>query len=299
MINSTSNLKNSLPFSDSIIKWTNRGLVHFTLIILGLVWLTPSLGLLVTSLRSRADIAQSGWWTAILEWRFNIQNYIEVLNNSELPPPGFKENIINSIIITVPSTLLPIIVASLLAYVIVFTTLRIRNFLYLLIIALMVVPLQVTWFPVLGMYKSFNITGSWIGIWLAHTAYGIPFAVFLLRNFFSEIPREIIESAKLDCNNHFQIFTRIILPLSLPAIASLAIFQFVWVWNDIMNAVVFLQNPEKYPLTVGVQRLLSHYQNEWHLLAAGAWLTMLVPLIIFFALQRYFIRGVTAGAVKG
>ena len=224
---------------------------------------------------------------------------MEVLNNSELPSPGFKENIINSIIITVPSTILPIIVASLLAYVIVFTKLRIRNFLYLLIIALMVVPLQVTWFPVLSLYKFFDITGSWTGIWLAHTAYGTPFAVFLLRNFFSEIPEEIIESAKLDCNNHFQIFTRIVLPLSLPALASLAIFQFVWVWNDLMNAIVFLQNVEKYPLTVGIQKLLGHYQNEWHLLAAGAWLTMLVPLIIFFALQRYFVRGVTAGAVKG
>ena len=299
MTNTTPNSKNLLSFSTRLITWTNSGLVHLTLVILGLVWLTPSLGLLITSLRSRADIAQSGWWTSILEWRFNLENYVEVLNNSELPSPGFKENIINSIIITVPSTILPIIVASLFAYVIVFTKLRIRNFLYLLIIALMVVPLQVTWFPVLSLYKFFDITGSWTGIWLAHTAYGTPFAVFLLRNFFSEIPEEIIESAKLDCNNHFQIFTRIIVPLSLPAIASLAIFQFVWVWNDIMNAVVFLQNPEKYPLTVGVQRLLSHYQNEWHLLAAGAWLTMLVPLIIFFALQRYFIRGVTAGAVKG
>ena len=299
MTNTTPNSKNLLSFSTRLITWTNSGLVHLTLVILGLVWLTPSLGLLITSLRSRADIAQSGWWTSILEWRFNLENYVEVLNNSELPSPGFKENIINSIIITVPSTILPIIVASLFAYVIVFTKLRIRNFLYLLIIALMVVPLQVTWFPVLSLYKFFDITGSWTGIWLAHTAYGTPFAVFLLRNFFSEIPEEIIESARIDCNNHFQIFTRIVLPLSLPAIASLAIFQFVWVWNDIMNAVVFLQNPEKYPLTVGVQRLLSHYQNEWHLLAAGAWLTMLVPLIIFFALQRYFIRGVTAGAVKG
>ena len=148
MKKTTSNIKTSLPLSSRLIAWTNRGFVHFTLLILGLVWLTPSLGLLITSLRSRADIAQSGWWTSILEWRFNIQNYIEVLNNSELPPPGFKENIINSIIITVPSTILPIIVASLLAYVIVFTKLRIRNFLYLLIIALMVVPLQVTWFPV-------------------------------------------------------------------------------------------------------------------------------------------------------
>ena len=299
MTNTTPNSKNLLSFSTRLITWTNSGLVHLTLVILGLVWLTPSLGLLITSLRSRADIAQSGWWTSILEWRFNLENYVEVLNNSELPSPGFKENIINSIIITVPSTILPIIVASLLAYVIVFTKLRIRNFLYLLIIALMVVPLQVTWFPVLSLYKFFDITGSWTGIWLAHTAYGTPFAVFLLRNFFSEIPEEIIESAKLDCNNHFQIFTRIVLPLSLPALASLAIFQFVWVWNDLMNAIVFLQNVEKYPLTVGIQKLLGHYQNEWHLLAAGAWLTMLVPLMIFFALQRYFVRGVTAGAVKG
>ena len=299
MTNTTPNSKNLLSFSTRLITWTNSGLVHLTLVILGLVWLTPSLGLLITSLRSRADIAQSGWWTSILEWRFNLENYVEVLNNSELPSPGFKENIINSIIITVPSTILPIIVASLFAYVIVFTKLRIRNFLYLLIIALMVVPLQVTWFPVLSLYKFFDITGSWTGIWLAHTAYGTPFAVFLLRNFFSEIPEEIIESAKLDCNNHFQIFTRIVLPLSLPALASLAIFQFVWVWNDLMNAVVFLQNVEKYPLTVGIQKLLGHYQNEWHLLAAGAWLTMLVPLLIFFSLQRYFVRGVTAGAVKG
>ena len=299
MTNTTPNSKNLLSFSTRLITWTNSGLVHLTLVILGLVWLTPSLGLLITSLRSRADIAQSGWWTSILEWRFNLENYVEVLNNSELPSPGFKENIINSIIITVPSTILPIIVASLFAYVIVFTKLRIRNFLYLLIIALMVVPLQVTWFPVLSLYKFFDITGSWTGIWLAHTAYGTPFAVFLLRNFFSEIPEEIIESARIDCNNHFQIFTRIVLPLSLPALASLAIFQFVWVWNDLMNAIVFLQNVEKYPLTVGIQKLLGHYQNEWHLLAAGAWLTMLVPLLIFFSLQRYFVRGVTAGAVKG
>ena len=299
MTNTTPNSKNLLSFSTRLITWTNSGLVHLTLVILGLVWLTPSLGLLITSLRSRADIAQSGWWTSILEWRFNLENYVEVLNNSELPSPGFKENIINSIIITVPSTILPIIVASLFAYVIVFTKLRIRNFLYLLIIALMVVPLQVTWFPVLSLYKFFDITGSWTGIWLAHTAYGTPFAVFLLRNFFSEIPEEIIESARIDCNNHFQIFTRIVLPLSLPALASLAIFQFVWVWNDLMNAIVFLQNVEKYPLTVGIQKLLGHYQNEWHLLAAGAWLTMLIPLLIFFSLQRYFVRGVTAGAVKG
>ena len=299
MKKASSNIKSSLPLSSRLIAWTNRGFVHFTLLILGLVWLTPSVGLFITSFRSRGDIAKSGWWTSILDWNYNIQNYLEVLNNSELPPPGFKDNFINSIIITVPSTIIPIFFAALTAYVIVFTKLPIRNFLYLLIIALMIIPLQVTWYPVLSMYKTFDITGTWFGLWIAHSAYGSCFAVFLLRNFFIEIPEEIIESAKLDCYNHFQIFTRIIVPLSLPAIASLAIFQFVWVWNDIMNAVVFLQNPVKYPLTLGVQRLLTQYQNEWHLLAAGSWLTMLVPLLIFFALQRYFVRGVTAGAVKG
>ena len=299
MKKASSNIKFSLPLSSRLIAWTNRGFVHFTLLILGLVWLTPSVGLFITSFRSRGDIAKSGWWTSILDWNYNIQNYLEVLNNSELPPPGFKDNFINSIIITVPSTIIPIFFAALTAYVIVFTKLPIRNFLYLLIIALMIIPLQVTWYPVLSMYKTFDITGTWFGLWIAHSAYGSCFAVFLLRNFFIEIPEEIIESAKLDCYNHFQIFTRIIVPLSLPAIASLAIFQFVWVWNDIMNAIVFLQDSDKYPLTVGVQRLLGHYQNKWHLLAAGSWLTMLVPLLIFFALQRYFVRGVTAGAVKG
>tara|TARA_B110000014_G_C20088036_1_gene569293 strand:+ start:778 stop:1677 length:900 start_codon:yes stop_codon:yes gene_type:complete len=299
MKKASSNIKSSLPLSSRLIAWTNRGFVHFTLLILGLVWLTPSVGLFITSFRSRGDIAKSGWWTSILDWNYNIQNYLEVLNNSELPPPGFKDNFINSIIITVPSTIIPIFFAALTAYVIVFTKLPIRNFLYLLIIALMIIPLQVTWYPVLSMYKTFDITGTWFGLWIAHSAYGSCFAVFLLRNFFIEIPEEIIESAKLDCHSHFQIFTRIIVPLSLPAIASLAIFQFVWVWNDIINAIVFLQDTNKYPLTVGVQRLLGHYQNNWHLLAAGTWLTMLVPLLIFFALQRYFVRGVTAGAVKG
>ena len=239
MKKASSNIKSSLPLSSRLIAWTNRGFVHFTLLILGLVWLTPSVGLFITSFRSRGDIAKSGWWTSILDWNYNIQNYLEVLNNSELPPPGFKDNFINSIIITVPSTIIPIFFAALTAYVIVFTKLPIRNFLYLLIIALMIIPLQVTWYPVLSMYKTFDITGTWFGLWIAHSAYGSCFAVFLLRNFFIEIPEEIIESAKLDCYNHFQIFTRIIVPLSLPAIASLAIFQFVWVWNDIINAIVF------------------------------------------------------------
>jgi alpha-glucoside transport system permease protein len=169
----------------------------------------------------------------------------------------------------------------------------------LLVIALLVVPLQTTWMPVLRIYNHLGLTGTWAGIWLAHTAYGMPFAVFLLRNFFAGLPGELLDSARVDGASEVGIFFRIAVPLSMPAIASLAIFQFVWVWNDLMNALIFLQDPTKYPLTIGIMNLLGQYGSEWHLLAAGAFITMSVPLLVFFSLQRYFVRGVTAGAIKG
>ena len=284
---------------DRVAAWTGAGLGHVVLLVIGLFWLIPSLGLLMTSFRSRADIAASGWWRALAEGRLGVENYIAVLTRGDLPPPGFARNFLNSFIITVPSTILPVIVAALAAYAIVFTGLRLRNAIYLGIVALLVVPLQITWIPVLQIFNEIGLTGSWLGIWLAHAAYGTCFAVFLLRNFFVEIPEEVIEAARADGAEHVQVFLRIVLPLSLPALASLAIFQFVWVWNDLMNALIFLQDKSKYPLTVGVQTLLGQYGNEWHLLSAGAWLTISVPLIVFFALQRYFVRGLTAGAVKG
>lgn len=289
----------ALSLSESLAGWTRRGTAHFILLLLGIVWLIPSLGLLITSFRSRADIAASGWWNAVLEWRYNAANYHEVLTNSDLPPPGFADNFINSLIITVPSTILPILVSSLAAYAIVFTRIPVRHLIYLSFVALLVVPLQITWIPVLKIFNSIGLTGTWFGIWLAHTAYATPFSVFLLRNFFVDIPVELIEAARVDGANHSQTFIRVVLPLSVPAVASLAIFQFVWVWNDLMNSLIFLQDGTKYPLTIGIQNLLGQYGNEWHLLAAGAWLTMSVPLIVFFALQRYFVRGITAGAVKG
>jgi len=286
--------------SERLLKLTSRGVVHLILLAFGVAWIVPSLGLLATSFRSRADIAASGWWTTMNHLgALTINNYRTVLRSGDLPPPGFAENFINSFIITIPSTLLPIAIAALAAYAFVWMKFPFRNVLYLLVIALLIVPLQTTWVPVLKIFNSLQLTGTWLGIWLAHTAYGTPFAIFLLRNFFAELPGDIFESARVDGASDFAIFLRIVLPLSLPALASLAIFQFVWVWNDLMNALIYLQDAKKYPLTIGIQNLLGQYGNEWHLLAAGAFITMSVPLIIFFALQRYFVRGVTAGAVKG
>ncbi len=301
----------STHFSARLARLTGRGATHITLIGLGLVWLIPTLGLFVTSWRSPADIAASGWWTALVQPRYTASNYIDVLTAQ-----GLDRSFVNSFIITIPATVIPISVAALAGYAFAWLRFRGRDTLFLVVIALLVIPLQMTWVPVLRMFNDpvayfglgwvpflssldLRLTGSFVGIWLAHTAYGLPFAIFLLRNFFIGLPRELFESAKIDGASDLAIFRRIALPLSVPALASLAIFQFMWVWNDLMNALVFLQDVSKRPLTVSVQNLLNQYGTEWHILAAGAFVTMSVPLLVFFSLQRYFVRGITAGAVKG
>ena len=275
-----------------------RGGVRVVLVMVALLWLIPSLGLLVTSFRTRAASSQHGWWE-LWEGGFTLDNYDQVLNSSGLPPPGFSDNFVNTVIISVPGTIFPITVAAFAAYAFAWLDFRGRDWIFLGVVALLVVPLQVTWVPVLKIFNSLDITGSFTGIWLAHTAYGLPFAIFLLRNFMADIPRDLIESARVDGASDLRIFTKMILPMSMPAIAALGIFQFVWVWNDLMNAIVFLQTPEKFPLTVGIRNLLGQYGNEFNLLAAGAFISMVVPVIVFFTLQRFFVRGITAGAVKG
>ena len=275
-----------------------RGSVRVVLVTVALLWLVPSLGLMITSFRSRAASSQHGWWE-LWEGGFTLDNYAQVLNSSGLPPPGFSDNFVNTVIISVPGTIFPITFAALAAYAFAWLDFRCRDWIFLGVVTLLVVPLQVTWVPVLKIFNSLDITGSFTGIWLAHTAYGLPFAIFLLRNFMADIPRDLIESARVDGASDLRIFTKLILPLSMPAMAALGIFQFVWVWNDLMNAIVFLQTPEKYPLTVGIRNLLGQYGNEFNLLAAGAFISMVVPIIVFFALQRFFVRGITAGAVKG
>ncbi len=275
-----------------------RSSVRVVVVVVALLWLIPSLGLLITSFRSRAASSQHGWWE-LWEGGFTLDNYDQVLNSSGLPPPGFADNFVNTVIISVPATIFPIAVAAVAAYAFAWLDFRCRDWIFLGVVTLMIVPLQVTWVPVLKIFNSLDLTGSFTGIWLAHTAYGLPFAIFLLRNFMAEIPRDLVESARVDGASNLRIFTTMILPLSMPAIASLGIFQFVWVWNDLMNAIVFLQTPEKFPLTVGIRNLLGQYGNEFNLLAAGTFISMVVPIIVFFTLQRFFVRGLTAGAVKG
>ena len=287
-------------WTQTFIALTRRGPIHVLLIFLAVLWLTPSFGILITSFRSPADIATSGWWTVFDELgRLNLNNYDEVLRNSQLAPPGITQNFMNTLIITVPSTFLPIFFAALAAYGFAWMHFPFRNTLYLTIIALLIIPLQTTWVPVLRIYNIFGLAGTWPGIWLAHTAYGTPFAIFLLYNFFADLPGEVFDSARVDGASELMIFFRIVLPLSTPALASLAIFQFVWVWNDLLNALIFLQDSKMMPLTAGIRELLGQYGSQWNLLAAGAFISMIVPLMIFFSLQRYFVHGVTAGAVKG
>jgi alpha-glucoside transport system permease protein len=274
---------------------TGQGAAHIILTIIALIWITPSLGLLITSFRTPEAVAQSGWWTALLSGQFTLDNYSQVLFSEQF---NFTQDFINSILITFPATVLTILVSAGSAYAFAWLRFPGRNVLYLMTIVLLVVPLQTTWVPVLQLFNWLGVTGTWIAIWLAHTAYGASFAIFLLRNFFAELPKDVFDMARVDGASEVRIFFRILLPMSLPAIASLGIFQFVWVWNDLMNALIFLQDQSRYPLTVGIRDLLSQYGSEWHLLAAGTWVAMFLPILIFLLLRQQFVRGVTAGSVK-
>ncbi|MCY4060998.1 MAG: carbohydrate ABC transporter permease [Chloroflexi bacterium] len=228
-----------------------------------------------------------------------LENYVEVFTREQLAEPGFFNFFKNSFIITVPSTILTIVIAATAAYAFCWLDLPFRNAFYLLCIAMLIVPMQTTWIPVLRMLNAAGLIGTFPGIWIAHASYGTPFAIFLLYNFFRDLPSELFEAARVDGASEFGMFFRIVIPLSMPAIASLGIFQFVWIWNDLMNALIFLVDQQLFPLTVGIRQLVGQYANEWDILASGAFITMVVPLIVFFSLQRYFVRGVTAGAVKG
>lgn len=278
-----------------VLAWmTGRGVLHLALILIAVIWLAPSFGLAVTSFRERSDISSSGWWTAFSSWNFTIQNYAEVLGAQ-----GMGKSFLNSLMITIPATILPVLIGSLAAYGFAWIRFPGRDWVFLAVVAMLVIPIQMTFVPVLRILNSLNLTQSYVGIWLAHTAYGLPFAIFLLRNFFVLLPGELIEAARLDGASNLGIFFRVILPLSVPALASLTIFQFLGVWNDLLMSLVFIQSQDLRPLTVGISQLLSTYGTEWHLLSAGAFILMAVPLIVFFSLQRYFVQGLLAGSTKG
>ncbi len=270
-----------------------RGLLHLALLLITLIWLVPSVGLLITSFRPRPNIGSSGWWTVLQTGTLTLQNYIEVLQSQ-----GMGQAFLNSLYISVPATVLPVLLGALAAFAFAWIRFPGRDALFLGIVALLVVPIQMTFVPVLQLLNPLHLTQSYAGIWLAHTAFGLPFAIFLLRNFFVLLPADLIESARIDGASNLGIFFRLILPLSVPALASLTIFQFLGVWNDLLMALVFIQNPTARPLTVSISNLLSTYGTEWHLLSAGAFVLMIVPVLVFFSLQRYFVQGLLAGSVK-
>ena len=279
--------------SERIVRLLNRAPIHLALGLVALIWLAPTVGLLVTSFRPRSDIQATGWWETILTLRFTLENYESVLTAQ-----GMLDAFRNTIVIAVPSTVLPLTVASLAAFAFSWVRFPFRDTLFLLVVALMMVPIQVAFIPLLQIFAPFGVTQGFVGVWLAHTAFALPFGIFLLRNFFITLPRDLIEAARIDGTSDFGIFRRIVVPLSVPAIAAYGIFQFLWVWNDLLVALVFVQRGENWPMTRAIQNLLSQYGTEWHLLAAGAFIQMVVPLLVFFSLQRYFVQGLLAGSVK-
>lgn len=353
-------------------------LVNGSLLIICIFWLIPTVGLLVSSFRTRDDVLNTGWWTIVphLEWsmieesklpadvdttkemdiagvtgtfeqfragietpdgkrvvwvgnrragviqiqektwisnfHFTFQNYQDVLTGKEYEVVDANGNkhtekgddlfgaFLNTIAVTVPAVIIPATIAAFAAYGFAWMRFPWRKQLFAIVVALLVVPLQIALVPVLRDYVQLQLNGTFLALWLAHAGFGIPLAIYLLYNYISTLPRDLLESAFVDGASHFTIFLRLVLPLSIPALASYCIFQFLWVWNDYLVALIFIGNqPGKQVLTMRLAEIIGSRGNDWHLLTAGAFISMLLPLTVFFALQRYFVRGLMAGSVKG
>lgn len=274
-------------------------LVRGSLIAIVLIWTIPTIGLLVSSFRTRTAVSSSGWWTALASpleaTQWTIENYDTVLFQS-----GFANAFVNSLIVSVPATIIPITAAAFAAYAFSWMDFKGREPLFVIFVALLVVPLQVAFIPLLRVFGFFDLNNTFLAVWLAHTGFGMPLAVYILRNYMGSLPKEVIESAKVDGASQFQTFWRLIVPLSVPALAAFGIFQFLWTWNDFLVALVFLGGtPDVEVVTVALANLVGSRGQDWHLLTAGAFITMTVPMLVFFSLQRFFVRGLTAGSVKG
>ena len=270
--------------------------LHVALISITVAWVVPTAGLFVSSFRDLNAITTSGWWTALAPpFKFTIDNYQHVLERNNL-----GTSFVNSFMIAIPATIIPATLAAFAAYAFTWMKFWGRDWLFLALVGLLVVPLQATFIPLLKLFTSLGLTGTFPAIWLAHTGYGLPFAIYLLSNFFRALPSDLFESAEIDGAGTLTVFFRIVLPLSVPAIASLVIFQFLWVWNDLLVALIYLGgSPDVSPLTVTVANLVNSLGQGYQWLTAAAFLSMIVPLVVFFSLQRYFVRGILAGSVKG
>lgn len=279
--------------------------LHIAVILLTLVWVIPTLGLAVSSFRHSADIQNTGWWTAFSPpFAYTLENYSNMLAQSNM-----GQAIFNSFMISIPSTVIPVTVAAFAAYAFAWMKFPGRDWIFLGFVGLLAVPLQLTFVPVLTFFVAHGIVPDnltsiglppWVGLWLAHSGYGLPFSTYLLANFFRQLPSDLFESAEIDGAGTLTVFFRIVLPLSVPALASLVIFQFLWVWNDLLVALIYVGGtPEVGPLTVNLANLTNSLGQSYELLTAAAFFSMIVPLAVFLSLQRYFVRGILAGSVKG
>ena len=285
--------------------------VRVVIFVIVLLWLIPTVGVLVTSFRPENLVDSSGWWTALAhpfraaEW--TLENYRLALDAG-----GLGNAFLNSLAVTIPSTVIPITIAAFAAYAFSWMEFKGRYVLFVIVVGLLVVPIQMTLIPLLRLFANgatlgrlivfpdLDLNGTFLGVWLAHAGFGLPLAIYLLRSYIGALPSSIIESAKIDGADHFTIFWRLVVPLSVPALAAFAIFQFLWVWNDLLVAYVFLGGTrENRVITIALANLVGSRGENWHLLTSAAFISMLLPLIVFFSLQRYFVRGLTAGAVKG
>ncbi|MDD3827784.1 MAG: carbohydrate ABC transporter permease [Anaerolineae bacterium] len=270
--------------------------VHIVVITIAILWFIPTIGLLISSFRPPQDIASSGWWEVFTPpTDFTLELYEEAITARNM-----GQSFVNSLFITIPATIIPIMAAAFAAYAFAWLEFPGRNVLFLVVVALLAVPLQMTFIPILQIYNRAGLTGEFLGIWLAHAGFGMPFSVYLLRNSVGALPKDLFESAYLDGATSFDIFFRIVMPLVVPSIASLVIFQFLWVWNDLLVALIFLGgHPAVAPLTVTIGNLVNSLGGNWQVLTAAAFISMILPLLVFFSLQRYFVRGILAGSVKG
>jgi len=278
---------------NAIRRGLGNGAVQAFLVVIGLVWLTPLAGLLLSSMRSSQDSSSSGWWTSITSpGQLSLDNYSALLKNA-----GITRAFWNTVLISVPATALVVILAALAAYAFAWLDFPGREPVFLVVVALLVVPVQIGLLPVAKLFGALGLFGTIPGVVLFHVAYGLPFAVFLLRNYFAEMPKEMLEAARMDGGSEWRIFTRLVLPVGRPAIASLAIFQFLWVWNDMLVALLFA-DPSSQPLTVELQSQIRQFGSNIDVLAPGAFVSLIVPVVVFFAFQRHFVQGVMAGSVK-
>lgn len=292
-------------------KLTSKG-ATIAAVIIAIFWTIPTFGLFVTSFRPGADTQTTGWWSAFTDPDFTLDNYVQALNAGGTSTT-LASAFVNSLAITLPATVFPIVMAALAAYAFAWIDFKGRSALFIFVFALQIVPLQMALVPLLSLFSDGlvinevpifpgfglnDVQYSFARVWIAHAIFALPLATFMLHNFIAEIPGEIIEAARVDGAGHGQVFFRIILPLAAPAIASFGIFQFLWVWNDLLVATIFA-SPGALPITQALNSLSGTWGNKWFLQSAGTFISIIVPLIVFFALQRFFVRGLLAGATKG